>query len=338
MSSLRAAISTNRDTIFAAISNPNFNRTKANFRWREAIYGDLTATLDGIASQLATDLKDEALMLIERMTKLIWGSPQVKVRLIGSSESSFLEALEKSLCVLFLRFARPVSEALIRGPLNSDTRNDIIEAIGVDIEIVDKYYTGSEPAFRVLKQYVRYGSDLLFNPELREQILAVEEADNNESKVTSKIVDKGPWAFDTSTKSQRSPQENVIFEVESDTWAFNTSTENQRSPQENVIFEVENDISAFEEYLRHAIFEAAGFESYCVQELKGLLDRFREKEGTWSGVAMNEWYKGNPSILAELPSDLKSTELNLEVSDRLRQLSVALKNFKGRDYKTEVSS
>ena len=62
-----------------------------------------------------------------------------------------------------MRFARPVSEALIRGPVNSDTRHKIIKSLGVDIEIVDNYYSGEEKAFTVLKRYVKYGSDLLFN-------------------------------------------------------------------------------------------------------------------------------------------------------------------------------
>ncbi|MFO0172527.1 MAG: hypothetical protein ACK51W_08595, partial [Aphanizomenon sp.] len=91
-------------------------------------------------------------------------------------------------------------------------------------------------------------------------------------------------------------------------------------------FEVENDINAFEEYLKFAIFNAASFESYCIQELKGLVDSFREKEGTWTGVALNEWLQGNPLLLAEIPNNLKSQESNLEVSERLRQLSIALKS------------
>lgn len=97
------------------------------------------------------------------------------------------------------------------------------------------------------------------------------------------------------------------------------------SPRDSVIFEVQNDINAFEEYLRYAIFEAAGFESYCIQELKGLVDLLREKEGTWTGVALNEWVQKNPLLLAEIPHNLKTQESSIEVSERLRQLSTALK-------------
>ncbi|MBD2665353.1 hypothetical protein B6N60_02832 [Richelia sinica FACHB-800] len=278
-----------KDTIFLANSNPEFDRMKANFAWREDLYIDISNLLSTIAHQLALELKNEALNLVAYMTKLLWGSNQVKARLIDNSEDYFLSKLENSLSVLFLRFARPVAEVLIRGPVNSDTRNKIIKNLGVDIEIVDNYYTGNEPAYSVLKRYVKYGTDLLYNSEIRQKILGI----TGVAGVATQI------AIDVA--SELIP------------------------PQQVVIFEIENDIKAFEEYLRYAIFDAAGFESYCIQELKGLVDSFRDKEGTWTGVAINEWLQGNPMLLAEIPSQLKPQELNLEVSERLRQLSIALK-------------
>ncbi|WP_190882925.1 hypothetical protein [Planktothricoides raciborskii] len=85
------------------------------------------------------------------------------------------------------------------------------------------------------------------------------------------------------------------------------------------------DLAAFQESLMFAIFAAANFESYCIQELRGLVDNFREKEGVWSGVAMNEWYRKNPALLSQLPESLQPQEFNVEVSHYLRQLGVALK-------------
>jgi GTPase Era involved in 16S rRNA processing len=287
MQKLREETFKKKDTIFLANSNPEFDRMKANYAWREDLYNDISKLLSNIARQLALELQNEALNLVEYMTSLLWGSNQVKARLIENSEDYFLSKLENSLSVLFLRFARPVAEALIRGPVNSDTRNKIIKSLGVDIEIVDNYYSGEEPAYSVLKRYIKYGSDLLFNPEIREQVLGVIEVGKSSS---------------TNLKNG--------FTVE----------------QEAVFFEVENDINAFEEYLRFAIFNAASFESFCIQELKGLVDGFREKEGTWTGVALNEWLQGNPLLLAEIPNHLKSQESNLEVSERLRQLSIALRD------------
>ena len=293
MAKLRQETLRKKEIIFDANSFPDFDKVRANYAWRDDLYGDVRTFLAALARQLAAELKDEALKLVDYMSSLLWGSSQVKERLIGYSEQEFLTRLENSLSVLFLRFARPVAEALIRGPVNSDTRSQIVKLLGADVELIDNYYQGDEPAFRVLKKYVKYGSDLLFNPSLRQQVLGVTEIAKNFIGMTVDTV--------IDLADQLTP------------------------PREVVTFEVTNDINAFEEYLRHGIFEAAGFESYCIQELRGLVDIFREKEGTWAGVAQNEWYKENPQLVAELPANLKSQEFNLEVSERLRQLAIALK-------------
>ena len=297
MAKLRQETLRKKEIIFDANSFPDFDKVRANYAWRDDLYGDVRTFLAALARQLAAELKDEALKLVDYMSSLLWGSSQVKERLIGYSEQEFLTRLENSLSVLFLRFARPVAEALIRGPVNSDTRSQIVKLLGADVELIDNYYQGDEPAFRVLKKYVKYGSDLLFNPSLRQQVLGVTEIAKNVIGMTVDTVGVN-WI---DLADQLTP------------------------PREVVTFEVTNDINAFEEYLRNGIFEAAGFESYCIQELRGLVDIFREKEGTWAGVAQNEWYKENPQLVAELPANLKSQEFNLEVSERLRQLAIALK-------------
>jgi len=292
MQALRSETLSKKDRIFSANSIPAFDRMNINFRWREDLYIDVSKALASIASQLAIELQKEAQELIEYMTSLLWGSSQVKARLIENSNNYFLLKLENSLSVLFLRFARPVAEALIRGPVNSDIRREIVKNLKIDIEIVDNYYTGEEPAFQVLKRYVNHGPDLLFSPELRQKILGV-------TGVVGQIA-------------------GIATQV-----AVETAS-NLQSPEDSVVFEVENDIKVFEEYLRSAIFDAAGFESYCIQELTGLVDSFRDKGGTWAGVAHNEWVQGNAFLLAQVPGSLRSQELNLEVSERLRQLSIAL--------------
>jgi hypothetical protein len=299
MQNLREETFRKKDIIFQANSYPEFDRMKVNYAWRDDLYGDISKVLSLIARQLALELKDEALKLVEYMTTLLWGSNQVKERLIENSEDYFLDKLENSLSVLFLRFARPVAEVLIRSPVNSDSRNKIIKSLGVDIEILDNYYSGEEPAFQVLKKYVKYGADLLFNPEVRKQVLGV--------------------------SGLATPISGAARQIAVDV------TNEFTSPQDAVIFEVENDINAFEEYLRSAIFDAAGFESYYVQELRGLVDSFREKEGTWTGVAFNEWLQGNPRLFAEIPDNLKSKESNLEASERLRQLAIALKRTRSQE-------
>jgi hypothetical protein len=326
MQKLRTVTLSKKDTIFAvnsifsANSDPIFDRDKANFAWREDLYADVSQTLSTIAKQLAAELQGEALNLVEYMTGLLWGNQKVKEIVIKDSEHHLL-LLENSLGVLFLRFARPVAEALIRGPVGSDTRDAITERLDADIEIVDNYYKGKEPAFRVLKRYVKYGHSLLHDSELRKQVLGVAEVVTQAAGV--------PQIVGVATQ--------VSEAVAQMTTGIAT---NLKLPQETVVFEVENDINALEEYLNAAIFDAAGFESFYIQELKDSVDRFRKEEGVWAGVALNEWMQGNPSLLSELPNELRPREVNLEVSERLRQLSGALKNaqtggFEGEETITE---
>jgi hypothetical protein len=285
MQHLRQTTLEKRDRIFAANSNPVFDRTKANIVWREDLYNDVKQHLDAIADQLAIELQEQCAILMAYMTQQLWGSSQVESRLIENSDY-YLEKLQHSLRVLYLRFARPVADALIRSPVKSDTRRSIIKNLGVDIEILDNYYSGDEPALRVLKRYANYGFQLLLDSALRQEVLGVRE-------ITSLIE-----AFDEF-----------------------------KNPEDEVIFEVETDIKIFEEYLQTAVFNAASLESYALQELQGLLDKFRDLKGAWDGVAMNEWYRGNPALLSELPVALQPRELNLEVSDRLRQLGTAIEQM-----------
>ncbi|NES71324.1 MAG: hypothetical protein F6K24_42020 [Okeania sp. SIO2D1] len=150
--------------------------------------------------------------------------------------------------------------------------------------MVDNYYSGEEKAFSVLRRYVNRGSKLLYDSNIRYEVLGVREL------------------------SEDVPQQ-------------------PNNLAEEVILEIETDIKALGTYLRSAIFDAAGFEQFCLQELDDLRDRFIRYEAVWRGVAQNEWLEENPLLMAEIPDNLKAYEVNLEVSDRLRQLSTALKNF-----------
>jgi Dynamin family len=275
-----------RELIFKKHSIVQFDSVPANYAWREELYADISQMLLDIAKELAIELRLQALELVNYMTSLLWESQEVKLRLIANTEA-YVEALNRSLSVLFLRFARPMVESLIRGPVGSEIRQNIVRSLGVDIEILDNYYQGEEPAFSFLKRYVKYGRELLVDSTLRKEVLGIVES----------IVD------------------NFIPEY---------------TPEEAVIAEVEADLKAVQIYLRSAIFEAAGFQQYCLQELDRLRDIFIAAEntgGTWGAVVCNEWLEDNPKLLSALPVELKNHEVNLEVSERLRQLSTALKKF-----------
>ena len=280
---LRTKTAQRRELIFKKHSHPQFDSVPANYAWREELYADISRMLLDIAKELAIELRAQALELVNYMTSALYDSEEVKNRLIANTEE-YVEALNRSLSVLFLRFARPMVESLVRAPVGSEMRQNIVKNIGVDIDILDNYYEGEESAFSCLKRYIKYGRDLLYDRSIREKILGIAEP----------IVE--------------------AFIVEP-------------TPEAAVIAEVEADLMAVETYLRSAIFEAAGFQQYCLQELDRLRDIFINSEAIWSGVIQNEWLEDNPKLLSALPAELRSHEVDLEVSDRLRQLSIALKKL-----------
>lgn len=63
MAKLRQETLRKKEIIFAANSFPDFDKAKANYAWRDDLYGDVRKFLDALARQLAAELKDEALKL-----------------------------------------------------------------------------------------------------------------------------------------------------------------------------------------------------------------------------------------------------------------------------------
>lgn len=292
-----------RQEIFDSVSNPVFDSVKANIDWREALYTDVRKMIKDLAHNLALELQQEALDLIKELEAQLWHSEEIKPRLLSVSDDIYVSLLEHSLNTLFLRFARPVSELLVRGAVNGETRQAIREKIGNDIEILDNYYSGGEPALERLKQYANHGVKLLIDENKRKQVLGAS------AKVVEVIVGKNPFA-------------NIAYQAIK---AVASEIELPKAnKQDEVIEEVETDIRVLEHYLIYGIFEASGFSAFCQQELENLRDSFMEKGSTWSGVTHGEWQKGNSELLKELPPSLQSFQFDTEVSDNLKQLRLAL--------------
>ncbi len=192
---------------------------------------------------------------------------------------------------------------MIRGAVGGETRQSIREKIGNDIEILDNYYSGGEPALERLKQYANHGVKLLTDDKKRKEVLGTS------AKVMEVIIGKNPFA-------------NIAFQ------AIKAVASEIELPaadkKDGVIEEVEADIRVLEHYLIYGIFEASGFSAFCQQELENLRDSFMEKGSTWSGITHGEWQKGNPELLKELPYSLQSFQFDTEVSDNLKQLRLAL--------------
>jgi len=295
-----------RQQIFDSISNPVFDSIKANYTWREKLHSDVRKMLKSLANNLALELQQEVLALVKELDQQLWNSPRVKTKLIDD-DLLYVKLLEHSLNTLFLRFARPVAELLIRGALGSETRSETRKKIGPDIEIIDNYYNGGEPALERLCQYANHGVDLITNPQKRKEVLG------SSVNVAKAIIGTNPFA-----NIAIQAAETIINEVGKSIPAPN--------PENTVIVEVEADLKALEHYLIYGIFEASGFGVFCQQELDNLRDNFLDvdTEGYWTGVVGVEWREGNAELLKELPLNLQAFNFDTEVSDTLKQLRIAL--------------
>lgn len=297
MANLPARAADYRDRKFFGSMQHGFDPETANREWREALYRDVRRMIQDIATQLAIELDRDTQKIGDFVARQLWGSDRVRHLLIGDNRQ-FQERLQYSLKALFLRFARPLAEALVRAPVGSQTRMNIVRDSGVDIEILDFYYPEEgEEVYRELKRYLRHGSKLLTDPELAKTALAGKpiKVDKIREALKSTVAEVDGRGADQAHKRQ-------------------------------VVEEVEADLLALEHYLLQSLFNAAGFKAFCQQELENLRDRFLERmsDGSWDGIAGNEWKSGNPRMLSELPPDLRPQEFNTEVSDRLRQLGIAI--------------
>jgi hypothetical protein len=291
-----------RKIIFDKCSTPVFDVTNSNLQWREKLHEEARQLLKNIALNMANNLVQEADTLMETMQSELWGSTEVERRLIRD-KSHYQENLERSFNTLFLRFARPVAEVLLRKPLGSAARHAIIKRLDADIDIIDNYIQTDEPAFKRVERYAKYGSELLTNPRVRSDVLGT-------SVGTAKFVLRKNFLA------------NIAFEVAET--AIKTDAESFTNTQDTLITEVETDLQALEQFLLQGVFDAAGFKAFREQELGQLRDDFLDKKSTWAGVVQNEWKRGNPKLLKELPQYLQTQTFDTAVSDKLRQLGIAL--------------
>jgi len=292
-----------RQQIFDSASNPVFDADEANSKWRKILHSDVRKMIAELAKNLALELQQEALDIIGELEKQLWSSKQVKKRLI-SDEKLYVALLEHSLNTLFLRFVRPVVELLVRAPVGSQTRKKAREKIGVDIEIIDNYYSGGEPALERLCQYANHGVSLLLDEQKRKEVLGVA------APVLDTLIDSNPFAS--------------LSVHTAKTVAENRPSAESGDGKDAMIAEVEADLRVLEHYLINGIFDASGFSAFCQQELDQLRDTFLDPSRTWAGTVQNEWLAGNPELLKELPPMLQTFKFDTETSDRLKQLGIAL--------------
>jgi len=93
---------------------------------------------------------------------------------------------------------------------------------------------------------------------------------------------------------------------------------------ESVVEEITGDIDALQDYLKNSVFYAAGFITYCNQELERIRNRFKEMEDNdrqWIGIIRTAVkYERNPNIPYSIAHTRRDFRMRREIALELKEV------------------
>jgi hypothetical protein len=106
------------------------------------------------------------------------------------------------------------------------------------------------------------------------------------------------------------------------------SEEQEKLPEPNnfeqVVEEINGDLAALKDYLKNSVFYAAGFVTYCNQELERIRNRFKEMEDNdrqWIGLIRTAVkYERNPNIPYNIAHSRRDFRLRREIAMELKEV------------------
>lgn len=278
-----------RSLLFGA--NADKDCVHTNVEWRARLREETQRAIGDLAATLTNGFLGELRELMNTFKQLLWGSEIVEVELMGDIQQ-FNRRITHGLETLFLRFSIPIIDVFIQHPLATESRKKLIKNSLIDLDIVDQYYDGEEPALEQIKLSAKYSRFLMRNPLLRQAVLRipVEKLSGNASDFRKNDYPK------------------------------------MAKTVEEVIEEVEGDLDLVERYLIESIFSASGLTGYFRQELSRLRDRFMSPhlEDAARAIMDGLYHDRDPLLMNELPAELRITGINIEVSNALKELRTAL--------------
>ena len=197
--------------------------------------------------------------------------------------------------VLFLRFGRVAVEAFIAKPLQA--RDRLLHERAAEIKTLEAFYQGADKTKQEggLTHYLRYGLWAVLNKTVpagrsRNAAKAVADALITEAVAPVKELEKAgePTNF------------------------------------EQVVEEINGDLAALQDYLKNSVFYAAGFITYCNQELERIRNRFKELEDNerqWIGIIRTAVkYERNPLIPYNIAHTRRDFQMRRELALELKEV------------------
>lgn len=231
--------------------------TKTNFDLRDelrqiALIQGVTQIIDALRSSFI-QVSDQ---IAEWVTKYFYDLEAIRPLTNPNTDAQiYKDRLGYGFETLFVRFARPATMAILAAPRHTTERRRIVrDAYNRDIELLELYYEGDNKDRQHLKKYLLEG----------------QWADPLAARIVETLQD-----INTALPTPPPVKSTLSALSKAATPAMVTA-----SPAANfdeLVQEITEDCEALLYYLKHSVYYAASFESFCEQELLALKDYLLDK-------------------------------------------------------------
>ncbi len=243
----------------------------AHAKLREELHSAALNDLNNLSSKLAETLEKIIGEIGDWVYTHLWEIDKIREELLQSS-TGLHERLEHGMATLFLRFARPAVNLFLNHPRGS--RDKYLKAYHSEMLTLKEFYRGDDKEIKQnLEIFLKDGKP---------------KAKNSESAAVH------PLAKNTSDYLEVIKNETV--------------SRKEPATLEEVKTEIREDLAALNDYLKNSIFYAAGFISYCRQELDRIKGRFLNNETTWMKRVRSSCRRKHPPLMTEKALDIKDYE------------------------------
>ena len=257
-----------------------------------------------LTDQLAQSLQVLIDQIAHKTQSLLWETHDVRKTLLNADESIEQARIRHGFQVLFLRFGRVAVEAFIAKPLQA--RERLLNERSAEIKTLEAFYQGEDMSKQDVTHYLRYG------------LWA------NKTIATTPVVGR---TVKTAIKAAMNSESNLPLANEAVNSLKKQTEELEKQPEpsnfEQVVAEINSDLAALNDYLKNSVFYAAGFVTYCNQELERIRNRFKEMEDNdrqWIGLIRTAVkYEKNPNIPYNIAHTRRDFRLQREIAIELKE-------------------
>ncbi|MFZ2726721.1 MAG: dynamin family protein [Methylococcaceae bacterium] len=303
---------------------------EGNYKIREELFREIQKKFETeLTDQLAQALQALIDSIVYKAQELLWQTEDVRRTLLHSHSDETIEQarIRHGFQVLFLRFGRVAVEAFIAKPLQA--RERLLKERSAEIKTLEAFYQGIDKTKREggLTHYLRYGSWAVLKNEP-----ALVKAGRNAVKTIianelTPVIDPNNPANNNPRQRNKNTMQEVAASVASDLLNPNAE-EIERLPEpvsfEQVVNEINGDLAALQDYLKNSVFYAAGFITYCHQELECIRNRFKETEDNdrqWIGIIRTAIkYERNPHIPYSIAHSKRDFRMRRELALEIKEI------------------